>query len=33
MLENFDDIVMDEFPNSLPPVKSISHQENEEVKR
>jgi hypothetical protein len=25
LLENFVDIVVDEFPNSLPPIKSISH--------
>jgi hypothetical protein len=25
LLENFDDIVVDEFPNSLPPIKSINH--------
>jgi hypothetical protein len=25
LLENFVDIVLDEFPNSFPPIKSISH--------
>ena len=25
MLEDFDDMVMDELPHSLPPIKSISH--------
>jgi hypothetical protein len=24
-LDNFADIVVDEFPNSLPPIKSINH--------
>jgi hypothetical protein len=25
ILENFDDIVVDELPNSLPPIRSIGH--------
>jgi hypothetical protein len=25
LLDNFDDIVVDELPNSLPPIKSINH--------
>jgi hypothetical protein len=25
LLDNFADIVVDEFPNSLPPIRSITH--------
>jgi hypothetical protein len=25
LLENFADIIVDEFPNSFPPIRSISH--------